>query len=250
MSYHASLIADLTCLLDTINPDVQEIYVAGGSYGSVASQMVYGNDWKYKSRIRGLMVLSGFSPLYYHKDAVLDWGNWMAIGPPSRLPWQLGQRLFVAAMGRKLGSLDGARGFIRGTLFDKMGEEERGIMRAWLDGRGEREEDVLERMAEGCVLSVAGDGGWGGFLEVSDVMYEEWGFEPRQGGVVLVVGCEGDGIGGACNAWLGEKYGGEVATVKGGHIGTLFCLKELWERLFELARVRELGVGRGERGEL
>lgn len=245
VAYHTSLITDVAILLSTVHPSpIESLYIAGGSFGTAAAQMVYGagfDIFPLGTKVKGLMLLSGFSPFRQHKEytACLNWANYVAVGPPSRLPFHAAQKAFKVAMGSKLGDVKGACGFIRETLFDKMDAEERAIMEPWLAKKGMSEEELVTEMGEGCALSVAHT--WEGFMEVSDVLHSDWGFVPSRlddahNRVVLIVGAERDDIGGGMNTWLGDNYKNAVVdTVKGGHIGTLFALDELWAKLFKLA---------------
>lgn len=244
VAYHTNLIADVRALLEHTHPDgIDALYLGGGSYGTVMAQMLYGAPYDVFPQgraIRGLLLMAGFSPFKYHSGYAqcLGWPNYIAVGPPSTLPFRLLQRVFRMAIGRKLATVEGARTFLAQTLFDKMDTEERAVMDTWLTSKGKTFDEFVTSMAENNVRSVANS--WDGFMEVSDVLHSDWGFDPRALDAehtkpVLVVSGETDDMGGATNQWIVDNYANATArTVPGGHIAGLFYMDEIWEQLWEM----------------
>ncbi|KAL9487966.1 hypothetical protein ACSS6W_000243 [Trichoderma asperelloides] len=245
--YHVSLARDMNALLNHLYPtaDFDTLYVAGGSYGTVPAQMLYGAPYDlfpFGRKIAACLLLSGFSPLKHHVGYAkkVNWHNWFSIGPPTRVvPFHLLQRLFKVAIGSKLHSLDGAREFLKQTLFNDMDIEEKQIFHEWLAKNESTESQFIDRMARSTIRCCTN---WDGFMEVSDVIHSDWGFDPRTldaehaSKPILVVGSKSDYMGGGTNDWLVANY--ESATLKlvpGGHISSLFFMDEIWKELITMA---------------
>ncbi|KEF56163.1 uncharacterized protein A1O9_07744 [Exophiala aquamarina CBS 119918] len=238
--YHVSFLQDMVALLSHLYPTdaYDTLYVSGGSYGTVQAQMLYGAPYDLfppGRKIAGCVLLAGFSPLKYHPGyaKTLNWANWFSFGPPTQLlPWHLLQWLFRLVIGSKLKTLDGAKGFLRQTLVDNMDEDEKKVLTRWLEENALTEDAWLDQMARGTIRCCQN---WHGFMEVSDVIHSDWGFQPQQldehhaSKPVLVVGSSKDQIGGGTNNWLVDNY--RSATYKslpGGHISSLFYMDEIW----------------------
>jgi pimeloyl-ACP methyl ester carboxylesterase len=238
--YHVGLAQDICALLSHLYPSnaYDEMYVAGGSYGTVQAQMLYGAPYDLfppGRKIVGCVVLAGFSPFKYHRDHArsLSWTNWFSVGPPTQLvPFRLLQRAFSTAIASKVKTEDGAKEFLRQTLFDMMDEDEGVVYAEWLRRKGMVEDEFVGRMARGVVTCCKN---WDGFLEVSDVIHSDWGFEPSRldhdhgSKPILVVSSAGDHIGGATNSWLVTNYKAAVAkTIPGGHISSLYYMDDIF----------------------
>lgn len=238
--YHVALARDMTALLSHLYPtsDFDSLYIAGGSYGTVPAQMLYGAPYDLfpaGRKILGCILLAGFSPFKYdtNHSKSLNWQSWFSVGPPSQIvPFHLLQRLFSTAIGSKLKTLDGAKDFLRGFLFDKMDDEEKSRLTEHLERQGRSESDFIDQMARNAVKSCQN---WEGFLEVSDVIHSDWGFNPaalddeHATKPVLVVGSDGDDVGGGNNAWLVANYkSARAKTIPGGHISALYYMDEIW----------------------
>ncbi|CAI7652639.1 unnamed protein product [Penicillium pancosmium] len=241
--YQICLAKDMIALLHFLYPtdEFDKLYIAGGSYGTVPAQMLYGASYDVfpaGRKIAGCLLMAGFSPLRYHEGyaKTLNWQNWFSFGPPTQLiPFHLLQWIFRVAVGSKLKSLNGTRDFLHKTLIENMDEDERSIMKSWLKNNSLKEDEFIDQMARGtmkCCLN------WDGFMEVSDIIHSDWGFDPRvlddQHGSkpILIVGSKSDQIGGSTNSWLLKNY--RSATLKlipGGHISSLFYMDELWRDL-------------------
>ncbi|OAP57652.1 hypothetical protein AYL99_08390 [Fonsecaea erecta] len=247
--YHVSLARDMVALLSNLYPTdaYDTLYIAGGSYGTVPAQMLYGAPYELfppGRKIVGCVLLNGFAPLKYHADyaKTLSWQNWFSYGWPTQvLPFHLLQRLFRFAIGSKLNTLDGAKTFLRQTIIDQMGDEEKSTFRKWLDRNRLTEDAFVEQMAQGTIMCCRN---WDGFMEVADVIHSDWGFEPKAlddahaSKPVLVVGSEVDRIGGSANDWLVSNYkSAKLKVVPGGHISSLFYMDEIWEEIFRMAKL-------------
>jgi pimeloyl-ACP methyl ester carboxylesterase len=245
--YRVNLAQSLSALLDHLHPDgLDRVWIAGGSYGTVAAQMIYGAPYDIfpqGRQIAGCMILAGFSPFKYHKDysRSLIWPNWVIVGPPSQLvPFRLVQRLISTVFARQLATLDGALSFLRSALFDKMDPAEQAKFDEYLahQGEGETKDDFIRNMAGTVLRSVKN---WDGFMEVSDAIHSDWGFKPDEldeqhaSKPVLVVGGDQDELGNKMNEWMVNNYkNAKGRTIPGGHVSALFYQDELWAQLLEM----------------
>ena len=247
-AYHVALTRDMIQLLSHLYPDdgYDRLYVAGGSYGSVPAQMLYGAPYELfpaGRKIVGGLFVAGFSPFRYHAGyaSTLSWHTWFSVGPPTRvIPFQLIQRLFSSILAPKVKSLEGAKTLLNEILFSKMDAEEKAVFKTWAESKGRTEDGVIANMAEGAVRST---NQWEGFIEVSDVVHSDWGFDPARldeehaSKPVLVVGSEKDDMGGATNAWMAANYSGaKLRVVPGGHISALFYMDGIWSEMIEMSR--------------
>ncbi|KAJ5683508.1 hypothetical protein N7462_006673 [Penicillium macrosclerotiorum] len=244
--YSTSLARDISALLSHLYPtdDFDILYVSGGSYGTVAAQMIYGAPYELfppGRKIAGCLLMGGFAPLKYYAGYAksLSWQGWFSIGPPTQfLPFHLIQWLFRAAVGFKLKTAAGAKAFLRQTLIDIMDDEEHATFQSWLKENGLTEDAFVESMAQGMTRSCQN---WDGTMEVSDVIHSDWGFEPKAldethaSKPVLVVGSSADRIGGATNDWIVENYkSASLKVIPGGHISSLFYMDEIWQEMINL----------------
>ncbi|TXT12765.1 uncharacterized protein COLE_03175 [Cutaneotrichosporon oleaginosum] len=242
--YHLNLIADIRALLDHTHPEgIKALYLGGGSYGTAMAQMLHGapyDQFPQGRAIKATLLMAGFSPFRYHTDYAqcLSWPNYISVGPPSTLPFRFMQRLFSSVIAPKLRTVEGSRVFLSQTIFDKMNSDERAVMDSWLHTRSKTYHEFITTMAENNVRSVANT--WEGFMEVSEVLHSDWGFDPRtlddaHAKPILVVSGAADDMGGATNQWITDSYPNAILrTVPGGHIAGLFYMDELWDQLVTL----------------
>ncbi len=239
--YHVSLARDMTALLDHLYPssDFDTLYIAGGSYGTVMAQMLYGAPYAIfpaGRKIVGGMVLAGFSPYKYDKDygKALSWNTWLSVGPLSQLPFRPLQRAFRAAIGSKISTVDGAKKFLRFTLFDVMDAEEKEKFKTHVTGQGETEDEFITRLARSTVECCKN---WDGFMEVSDVIHSDWGFEPSKLSAerckpLLVVQSADDNIGSMNSKWVAANYNNATSkTVPGGHMSSMYYMDDIWQEM-------------------
>ncbi|KAG6378860.1 hypothetical protein JVT61DRAFT_13140 [Boletus reticuloceps] len=185
-SYVDCLTSDVTALLDHLYPDRGrdiQLYVAGGSFGTVPAQILYGapyDKFPYGPCIVGVLLMGALTPLRYHKDYAkhMTWSNYFMVGPMSQ--WPLMNRVLVGLvtfmMARQVSTVDNADKFLRGFLFDKMDAAEREEYAQWRAKGGIAEGETERRFAENVVRSVATS--WEGFKLMSSVLHADWGFQP------------------------------------------------------------------------
>ncbi|KAG6911703.1 hypothetical protein DXG01_007953 [Tephrocybe rancida] len=248
--YHIGLADDISALLAHLFPPGEdtalEIHLAGGSFGTVAAQMLYGASFDVfprGRRVRGCLLLAPFSPPRYHTDyaslKTMALANYIALGPPGQwVPFRLLQRLAVGVVRPHVSSPGGAEAFLRGELFGHMGAGERGAYEAWLEGTRRTEGEFIRDLAGVVVRSVDGGRGWAGFVGMSDVVYSDWGFRPDEldaehtRGKMMIVASRGDrttpvGMG----MWLAGMYKGAcVEVLDGGHAASLYYLDGILSR--------------------
>ena len=243
LAYHEGLAADVCALLSHLYPTAayDQICIAGGSYGTVAAQMLYGapyNLFPPGRKVVACVLLAGFSPFQYHKDHAksLSWANWFSVGPPARLvPFHLLQRTAGLVVASKLKTEESARAFMRQTLYSMMVAEERDLYAQFLERKGLTEDEFVGRMARGAMTCCRN---WDGFNEVSDVIYSDWGFDPagldeeHASKPILVVSSEKDSIGSETNAWIVANYkSAKEKTVPGGHISSIYFMDEIFQEI-------------------
>jgi pimeloyl-ACP methyl ester carboxylesterase len=242
-AYHVSLARDMTALLAHLYPwgDFDKLYVSGGSYGTVQAQMIYGASYEHfpaGRKIAGCMILAGLSPFRHHRTYAksLNWQNWVSVGPPSRLPFRLFQRLVSVVIASKMKTLEGAKQFLHHTIFSHMDEDEKVIFAKWLEKEGGTEDGFVEDMATGAIRACDN---WDGFMEVSDVLHSDWGFAPAQldeqhAKPMMVVESEKDHLGSSTCGWIAENYkAARLKKIPGGHLSALYYLDDLWSEFIE-----------------
>jgi pimeloyl-ACP methyl ester carboxylesterase len=246
--FHVALASDITALIDHLHPEKSglKIYISGGSFGTVPAQMLYGASFEVfppGRNVAGCMVLAPFSPFKLHKDYTksMTIPNYFAVGPPSQyIPFNLLQRLGSAALKSKVNTPEKAEAFVRQTLFDKMGEEEKAEFAKWREETGRSEGEVEREFGQNMMRSVQES--WQGFMEMADAIHADWGFAPNKldeehnARPILLVTSEGDNMApDAMAKWLAENYKNcHYRSVHGGHLSAMFHLNELWKELFEL----------------
>ncbi|KAJ6784663.1 hypothetical protein PWT90_03226 [Aphanocladium album] len=250
--YNVSLARDMTALLEHLYPSggFDTLYIAGGSYGTVMAQMLYGAPYDLfpaGRKIVGGMVLAGFSPYKYDKNytKALNWNTWMSVGPPSQLPFRPLQHAFKAAIGSKMRTEEGAKNFLRFTLFDVMDNEEKEQFRSHVARFGDTEDEFLGWLAHSTVECCKN---WDGFMEVSDVIHSDWGFDPatldaEHSKPFLVVKSADDIIGSMNSAWLAANYKSATSkTIPGGHVSSMYYMDDIWEEMITLVKDETMGM--------
>jgi len=245
-SYPCGLLSDITALINHLHPSDADLklYVCGGSYGTVPAQIIYGASFDVfplGRQIAGLLLIAPFSPFRWHKDYTkcMTLPNYIMFGLGYKVPFRLLPRLAVFAIRGKVKTPEKAEKFIRNTLFDNMGEEERAAFAIWRDTEGRAEGQLEREMAENVARSV--EKTWDGLLEVTDVLHGDWGYRPDtldEGHVrrpILIVTSTGDKMAGSGMAnWLVANYkNARLKSVVGGHLAALFHIDEIWTDFLE-----------------
>jgi pimeloyl-ACP methyl ester carboxylesterase len=250
ITYATSLATDIHTLINHLHPNGADLklYIGGGSYGTVAAQILYGASYEVfppGRNIVGLLLITPFTPFHCNKNYTkyMSWKNYISIGPPAQcLPGKLLPRFGKLFLAAKLGTVEGAEMFIRQTLFDKMEESERNAFARWRDSKGLAEGQLEHEMAQNVVRSVAK--GWDGFLDIPNVLHSDWGgFTPagldNEHGrrPILVVTSKGDVL--APEAWatyLVNNYkNARMKVIEGGHLAPRFHLDDILEEFIELS---------------
>ncbi|KAJ6531625.1 Alpha/Beta hydrolase protein [Mycena vulgaris] len=246
-SFAVTLASDITELLNHLHPNAADlrIYVAGGSYGTVPAQMLYGASFDVfplGRKISGCLLGAPFSPFKWHHDYTksMTWSNYLAVGPIARiLPFQPIQRLAMVALSMKFSTVDKAEVFIREFLFDSAPPEERAAAAKWRVAHG-LEEGVFERrMAANLVKSISKT--WAGFIEVPEVLHSDWGFRPEllddehtKGRPIMIAASTGDELGPDMANWLKANYkNSKLKIIPGKHLSTVYEMDNLWAELLQ-----------------
>lgn len=250
--YHVNLAETMTALLEHLHPSdnrkgnaIEQLYLAGGSYGSVPCQMLFGASFSrfpYGPKIAGAMLLAPFSPFKWHKDYTkqMTWANWISVGPPSQwVPFRIVPRLLSTVIAAKCKDLKSTRSLMDQLLFSKMSEDEAQRFNTFAETKrgmtGEQLKDEMASTAFRCTVN------WDGFLEGPDVLHSDWGFHPARlddehsKKPVLVVLSEDDELGDGMGIWLAEKYKhAQLKRIDGGHIAALYHQDECWAELLDM----------------
>jgi len=246
--YSVGIASDITALIDHLHPhDLNlKIYIAGGSYGTVPAQMLYGapfDVFPYGRYLAGCMLMAPFSPPRFHTDytKTMTMANYISIGPPSQyIPFKLVPRLVALMVHQKVKTLESAEQFIRSHLFDQMKEEESVAFKNWKEDNGQADGQVERRFAENMMTSVQYT--WEGCMEVADVLHGDWGFNPAEldeehnKRPILLVSADGDIMAPDANAkWLAATYkNARYRSISGGHLASMYHMNDLWRQFLEL----------------
>ena len=246
-TFALEIVSDITALINHLHPhDLNlKIYIAGGSFGTVPAQMLYGapfDVFPYGRYVAGCMLLGPVSPPRYHADYTksLTMANYISIGPPSRyIPFKLVPRLMAFIIHRQVKTVEGAERFIRSLLFDKMKEEESAAFKKWKEDNGKKDGELERKLAEDMKTSVQYS--WDGCLDAADVIHEDWGFNPallddeHNKRPIFIVASDGDTMTPDANAkWLEAAYkNSRYKSISGGHIAALYHMNDLWKQFLE-----------------
>ncbi|CAL1701459.1 unnamed protein product [Somion occarium] len=238
-TFHDYLYQATTALITHLHPDTNglKLYIGGGSYGTIAAQMLYGASYHVfplGRHIAGLLLLAAFSPPRVHRTYAkcLSWSNYIAIGPPSRyLPTlQLGKLM----MKNKVNTPERAVAFIHDFGFKKMTPKEREAYERFMQTKGLEEGQMEKEIGENAYRSVANT--WEGFLTVADVFQSDWGgYDPTRldeehaRKPVLVVMTKEDLDNTRMGEWLVKNMPNAHGRYEeGGHMAALFVLDDIW----------------------
>jgi pimeloyl-ACP methyl ester carboxylesterase len=255
VTYAATIARDTSALLDQLHPDASNLtlYIGGGSFGTIAAQMLYGapfTTFPAGRHLKGLLLVAAFPPFRNDKEKdfiytrAMTWFNYFGIGPLSRvIPFRLLQHSMKWVIQSKLSSQEGAEAFLRHFLFDKMDEEEKEGFRTWREKRGDEEGQLEREMAQAMRRSV--EKSWEGFLSTREVLHCDWGWGGKKLGeldqehtegrkVLIITSDKDDGTPAEWGEYLSTKYpNARLKSLKGGHIVALLHLDEIWADLLE-----------------
>lgn len=248
VAYTTNLATDITTLIDHLHPNTTDLklYIAGGSFGTVPAQMLYGASYEifpYGRNIAALLLIGAIVPFHCDENYAksMSWSNYLMVGPPGRLMPNVIPRLVKLGLASKVSSPEGAESFIREVIFNKMDDSERRTFDQWRVSRGKGEGELEKEMGLNVARSIAKT--WEGFLDTPGVLHSGWGgFTPsglddeHSRPPVLVVSSKGDDI--APEAWstyLVENYkNGRLKSIEGGHIAAICHLDEIWAEFMDL----------------
>ncbi|KAF7375765.1 AB hydrolase-1 domain-containing protein [Mycena sanguinolenta] len=226
-NYADTLTSDMTELITHLHPNTADldIYVSGGSYGSVPAQMLYGapfDKFPLGRHIRGCLILAPFSPFKWHKGYTksMTWANYISVGPPyARVP--------VPA--------SSAHHHIRVVYADEHGGQS-GRHAAQVYVRGSA------GGARGVCAIARGAGHRGGGVGASDgerhgqEHLEDLDKDHTSGRPILIAASTNDELGPDMASWLKENYANSrLKWVPGKHVSTLYEVDNLWAELLAMA---------------
>lgn len=234
-TFAQTIISDIAALFNHLYNDTSnlKIYVAGGSFGTVPAQVVYGASFEVfplGRNVAGMLLMAPFSPFRVHGDYAksLSWRDWIGVGPLTKyLPIP---SLLSFAMKSKFKTVDSTEQVLRQILFDKMDEVEKEKFNAHCQKFGSTPDEFIRTWAQGSVKSV--ENGWEGFKESAVALHSDWGFafpldEEHARGKVLIKVATDDELGSGMGVYLAQNYANaELTTCEGGHISGIYTLNE------------------------
>ncbi|KAJ8595298.1 alpha/beta-hydrolase [Rhizopogon salebrosus TDB-379] len=243
-SYNDCLTSDMTTLLSHHYPDSKghdiKLYIAGSSFGTVPTQILYGapyDKFPFGRCIAGVLLMGAFSPFRYHKDYAkcMTWSSYIVIGPVGYyMPFNLMGRLVKFVLTRKGTTIEDAETSLRENLFDRMDQAERETFERWCEERGRALGETERGMAENLVKSVSKS--WVGFMLMSPVLHSDWGFRPDEldeehsrPHVLITASKDDHSTPPAYAHYLAANYKNvRIKYVDGGHMSLLYYLNEVW----------------------
>lgn len=254
-SFAATVVADTLAILQHLRPlpettdgltdlaPALRIYVAGGPFGTVPTQIVFGapyTTFPYGRHTAGMLLMAPFSPFREHTGYArgLEWREWASVGPPTRVvPGRGVERLMQLAIRGRVRDVARAEGFLRQEYFKGMHDDERARYAAWRTRRNVVEGEFERRMAEGMMRSVSKS--WEGVLGASSAIHSDWGFriaeldeEHAPKPVVIAVGESDKSLVGLAR-YLGEHYQRVwMRKYEGGHLASAWSMDDLLEDMF------------------
>ncbi|KAG5652654.1 hypothetical protein H0H81_004210 [Sphagnurus paluster] len=253
-SYSSTIAEDMSSLLDHLHPNAPtlELYISGGSFGTVPAQMLFGapfDVFPHGRHIKGMLLLGAFPPFVNDKEKgfvytrCMTWQNYIAVGPPARIiPFRLLQRLTSVVIQSKIATQEKAETFIHQFLFERMSDKEKEAYRVWRERSGYEEGQLEREMAENNRRSVAKT--WEGFMSTAEVLSSDWGWGKKLGDldeehtlgrkVMFVAGSDDHGTTVEWAEYLTSKYtNARLKVLDGGHIAAIFHSEEIWAEFMD-----------------
>ncbi|KAI0347353.1 alpha/beta-hydrolase [Trametopsis cervina] len=242
VEYHDYLYRCIDALLRHLHPDKDDLrlYISGGSFGTVVSQIIYGapyDKFPYGRQIVAMLLIAPFSPPHHHKEfnKSLSLSNWIAVGTPAKvIPFKLFFRLGIVGLKTKVNTPEAAKKFINDYVFEHMKPNEMQAFVKWKHAKGLKDGEELDTLADGVYRSTRKT--WAGLLGVSDVIHSNWGgYNPAQldeehTKPVFFCLTKEDKDTLRMGEWLaGQLRGSLVRYEEGGHVGSLFVMDDIWE---------------------
>ena len=234
-TFAKTIIGDITALFDHLYADKSslKIYVAGGSFGSVPAQVIYGASFDVfplGRNIAGMILLAPFSPFRIQKDYAkfLSWHDWIGVGPLTKyLPIP---SLVSLAMGSKFKTFDSVEEILRQVILDRMDEAEKERFTAHCQKFGTTPDEFVKTWARESMKSV--ENGWNGYKQSAVALHSDLGFTfpldaDHTRGKVLIKVAKGDELGFGMGEYLAQNYANsEFIVEEGGHISAMYTLNE------------------------
>ncbi|GJE84489.1 AB hydrolase-1 domain-containing protein [Phanerochaete sordida] len=239
--FHEQLYRDTTAIIEHLHPNADDLqlYLSGGSFGTVAAQILYGAPYEkfpLGRHIRGMLLLAPFSPFKVHKEyaSCLNWNSWFGVGPPARFfPGGFIMRLAASGMKSKMDTPEHAEEFIRDFIFKNMTGPERELYVKWKTEKGIKDGEEVKHLADGVYRSVQRS--WDGFTALPRVFQSDWGgyspaeLDDEHSKPVLLFLTKEDKETKKMGEWLAGKLKNvRVRYGEGGHIGSMFVMDDIF----------------------
>ncbi|KAI0787082.1 Alpha/Beta hydrolase protein [Irpex lacteus] len=242
VAYHDHLYRCVTALLQHTHPHPENLrlYLAGGSFGTVPAQILYGapyDKFPLGRHIVAVLLIAPFSPFHCHQGYAkcLSWVSWLGVGPPAKIvPFHVLPRLGVLAIRGKISTPEGGKSFINEFVFKDMKSREREAFRAWKERKGLKDGEELDEMADGVYRSMLKT--TEGFVTTADVLHSGWGgyspaaLDGNHAKPVFMVLTREDRETRMMGEWLASQLKSSLIRYEeGGHLGSLFVMDSIWE---------------------
>ncbi|KAF9467218.1 Alpha/Beta hydrolase protein [Collybia nuda] len=224
VSYATTIQSDMTALLGHLHPNMtgMQLYIGGGSFGTIAAQILYGapfDAFPAGRHLKGLLLLGAFPPFRDDEEkgfvysSSMTWGNYITLGPKGLRPLYVNLSLI-------------------------RWETEKEKYAAWRERKGYEVGQLEREMAQMNRRSV--EKTWEGFLSTSEVLHGNWGWggksfedldEEHTAGrhVFIIAATEDDLSPGAWGEYLVTKYNNaRIKWVEGSHIAVTFSMDDIW----------------------
>jgi len=242
-SYNDCLTSDMVALLSHHYPDFDghniKLYLAGGSFGTVPAQILYGapyDKFPFGRCISGVLLMGALSPFRYHKDYAkcMTWGNYFMTGPiASCMPLLLGH-LVKFMLAKRFATIEAAEAMFQEAVFGRMDQAERETFARWCEARGRAPGETERGMAENSVKSVSKS--WVGPMLMPSILHSDWGFRPDELDEehsrphILIAASQDDHMAPVAYAqYLAANYkNARIKHIDGGHLSALYHMDEIW----------------------
>ena len=249
VTYAATIAGDMCALLNDLYPDQGpvDLYIAGGSFGTVAAQMLYGapfDIFPQGRNIRKMLLLSGFPPISDSGDPDfiytrwMTWLNYITVGPPAKyIPFRIIPRLMKRVAKSKLKTQEAAEAFNQRFLFGMMDAAERELYTKWKEEKGYDDGQLWREIAQMNRRSVAKS--WEGLMSTAEVVHSEWwggkklaeldDEHTKERKVLVVAGDKDNATPPQWSEYMASKYtNARLKMIEGGHLSTIFHADDIW----------------------
>eukprot|EP00834_Sanchytrium_tribonematis_P006524 NODE_489_length_6860_cov_1.209289.p3 type:complete len:303 gc:universal NODE_489_length_6860_cov_1.209289:220-1128(+) len=216
---------DVDQMLKHVLKDVtnHDIYVMGGSYGSVFAQIAAGN----LEYVKHMMIVGGFSSFYRNKDYAkgMSWLNWISVGPPGYYFTFIG-KMIAAGIKSKIKTEEGARSIMEKAMH--LSDEDKSLSKEWTIRTGKTLEGLIDKMSKDMMLSMKYTNV--GYHQVPIFINEDWGFDPEEISskhIKIICARNDKQAHMSMHEWNAKHYETDLEIIEGGHLAAVFTIDQM-----------------------